>query len=306
MKKICGVIVSFMVMCVMVSTTPAQAEGPAFWRIKTPTNTIYIFGSVHVLEEKLKFTKQVKDAFKESENLVVEVDVRKIGPTQTNDNFYNRGGMMNLGWSLPDVLTPDLYYDVQVKASEYGLNMTMLNAMAPWAVADLLARLPSPAQMYQKNKISFKKGVDHHFITMAQRHGKPILELERFEDQYRINTTIPVAVQTDMIKSALHKINKPYLYKDHFKDMVDAWRTGDIEALEMRLWGSLKYEGKDLSEAIYNRMFVERNKNWIPVIESYLGQDEDYFIVAGAGHFVGPDGVITLLALRGHPIERID
>jgi uncharacterized protein YbaP (TraB family) len=51
------------------------------------------------------------------------------------------------------------------------------------------------------------------------------------------------------------------------------------------------------------RIYGQRNRNWIPRIEGYLRSGQTYFVV-GAGHMGGPDGLLSLLRTRGYKIEQ--
>ncbi len=57
--------------------------------------------------------------------------------------------------------------------------------------------------------------------------------------------------------------------------------------------------------SFYQRLVVDRNRNWIPKIERYLNGEETCFVVVGAGHMGGPEGVIALLKARGYRIEEL-
>jgi uncharacterized protein YbaP (TraB family) len=53
------------------------------------------------------------------------------------------------------------------------------------------------------------------------------------------------------------------------------------------------------------RLLDARNRKWIPKIESYLRSGQIYFVVAGAGHMGGPNGVLAFLRERGYKIEQL-
>jgi uncharacterized protein len=53
------------------------------------------------------------------------------------------------------------------------------------------------------------------------------------------------------------------------------------------------------------RLLVERNKNWIPHIETYLKSNQNHIVVVGAAHMVGEAGVINLLRKKGYTVEQL-
>ena len=82
--------------------------------------------------------------------------------------------------------------------------------------------------------------------------------------------------------------------------IIEAWKSGDADVLDTILLKSFKdYPG------VHKRLIVDRNKNWLPKIESLLGQKENVMIIVGAAHLVGKDGVIAVLKQRGYQVEQL-
>jgi uncharacterized protein YbaP (TraB family) len=53
------------------------------------------------------------------------------------------------------------------------------------------------------------------------------------------------------------------------------------------------------------RLIDDRNRNWIPKIEQLLRGRDTSFVVVGAAHMGGPNGLLALLKQRGYPIEQL-
>jgi uncharacterized protein len=77
--------------------------------------------------------------------------------------------------------------------------------------------------------------------------------------------------------------------------LVDAWRSGDMRALEKEF---LKERAQ--APALYDELLAKRNRKWLPHIESLLDRDQNYLVVVGTLHFVGQDGLLALLTRAGH------
>ncbi len=88
-------------------------------------------------------------------------------------------------------------------------------------------------------------------------------------------------------------------YVGSVKEMARAWAAADVDALERELLASF-----DQSRELYDRLLVERNRNWLPHVDTCLQQDAGCFIVVGAAHLVGPDGLPTLLAKKGYRVTQ--
>jgi uncharacterized protein YbaP (TraB family) len=75
-----------------------------------------------------------------------------------------------------------------------------------------------------------------------------------------------------------------------WKKMLTAWRRGDAETL-----ARLEEQSSSTVPSLRERLIATRNRNWIPKIEGYLHDRHTYFVVAGAAHMGGPNGVLTIL-----------
>jgi uncharacterized protein YbaP (TraB family) len=82
--------------------------------------------------------------------------------------------------------------------------------------------------------------------------------------------------------------------------MLNAWRRGDVDAI-----ARYSHEMERDLPSFAARLVVERNRNWIPKIEHYIRDRRTCFVVAGAAHMGGPDGVLALLRARGYRIEQL-
>ena len=50
---------------------------------------------------------------------------------------------------------------------------------------------------------------------------------------------------------------------------------------------------------------VERNNAWMPQIEALLTTEEVEFVLVGALHLVGDDGLLAQLSAKGYRVERL-
>ena len=57
--------------------------------------------------------------------------------------------------------------------------------------------------------------------------------------------------------------------------------------------------------AMGERLLGARNRAWVPKIEGYLRSGQSYFVVAGAAHMGGSEGLLALLQARSYKIEQL-
>jgi uncharacterized protein len=86
-----------------------------------------------------------------------------------------------------------------------------------------------------------------------------------------------------------------------FVSMIKYWRSGDIDSLNNLIIDSMK---KD-SPKMYQSILVDRNNNWIPKIEQYFATSEVEFVLVGAAHMIGEDGLINLLVKKGYKVTQL-
>ena len=81
---------------------------------------------------------------------------------------------------------------------------------------------------------------------------------------------------------------------------MEAWRRGDAEKLQHLMKASLA----DFP-AFADRILDARNRNWLPKIERDLRSGHTYFVIVGAAHLGGPNGLLALLRSHGYQIEQL-
>ncbi|PYR32174.1 MAG: TraB/GumN family protein, partial [Acidobacteria bacterium] len=55
---------------------------------------------------------------------------------------------------------------------------------------------------------------------------------------------------------------------------------------------------------MYQRLLVERNRNWLPKLEALFTRRGHAFVVVGAAHLVGPEGLLAMLKAKGYSVEQ--
>jgi uncharacterized protein YbaP (TraB family) len=141
------------------------------------------------------------------------------------------------------------------------------------------------------------QGLDKYFFDKAKLAKKEIVGLETIEYQLGFFDGMEMGTQELLL---LQTLNDLETLEGEFDEIVKSWATGDIEALERTLL-------KDFAEypEVYKRFVSERNRNWLPKIESLVGQRDNYLVIVGTLHLVGKEGVIELLKERGYSVEQL-
>jgi uncharacterized protein YbaP (TraB family) len=140
------------------------------------------------------------------------------------------------------------------------------------------------------------KGVDRYFFNRAKKDAKEIIPLESAEYQLKLFAQMDEREQESFLRQTLEDLE---VTETMASDMVNAWKSGDVEKLNSIMQMSFK-EHPDM----YDRFVLRRNENWISKIEDLINQDDNVFVIVGAGHLVGTKSLLDLLKVKGYKIEQ--
>jgi uncharacterized protein YbaP (TraB family) len=276
------------VLLLAFGTQAALARGESsVWVMQGKRNTVYLAGSVHALpKDHAEFPEQLERAYNAAQVIVLEVDLEDMDPLDAV-KFISTNGTLPADQSLQDVMGSDAYGRVAALAASLEVPESVIAKLEPWAAALILTQ-------FALNKTGFDAnlGIDMQITERARADGKPVEGLETVIDQLSVFDNRSFEEQTRFLLDSAD--DAPQLNED-LRKLIAAWRTGDLRALEREFQKERKK-----SPALYDALLGVRNRQWVPKIEALLEQDRDYLVVVGALHFVGRDGLLTLLKKEGH------
>ena len=86
--------------------------------------------------------------------------------------------------------------------------------------------------------------------------------------------------------------------------LMDSWRSGDEELMATLLLASVE-EYPDLAP-LYDVLITQRNVKMSNRIDSMIRAGGTHFVVVGALHVIGEEGIVATLTRRGFRAERIN
>jgi uncharacterized protein YbaP (TraB family) len=287
LRRLCALVA----IAVLVTAATAQAKTFA-WKATGKGGTIYLMGSIHVMSESFyPLNPALESAFKDSDLLVEEVDLAEMLDPMAQMKILTRG-MLPSNQSLDKVLTPATLALVQKATGDLGTAGGPLMRFKPWMLAITL-------QGMELMKAGFDPalGLDQHFFDKARESGKTVQGLETVDYQISRFDTMTLEQQDRMLAETLKELATETATVGK---LGNAWKTGDVPAIEQIALADLKSD-----PAMYQRLLVERNKNWMPRIEALFARPGRALVVVGAAHLVGPDGLLALRKARGYTVEQI-
>jgi uncharacterized protein YbaP (TraB family) len=270
---------------------PAHAQSPV-WKIEKDANLMYIGGTMHLLTARdYPLPSAFETAYQLSGRLVFETDLTKMKSPQFQQYMLAELSFSD-GRNLQQVLRADTYRSVAEFFTARGVPMASVENFKPGMVATMMA-------MVELQRLGLAGvGVDSYFNQRADKEQKAKGKLETAEEQISFIANMGVGREDEMLAYNLADLeNLPALWES----MNQAWRSGDMYALEEISASSLR---DDFPE-IYQALLVDRNNAWIPQIEAMSQTAEVEFVLVGALHLAGSDGLLAMLSRRGYKITQL-
>lgn len=270
---------------------PVVESAQILWKVQSPQNTIYLAGSIHVLQkDHYPLHHEFDDAFNASSRLIFEADLDGLSSPLAQMNMLRKGLYLN-GETLPTVLSPESYVTAKAGLAGLGQQIEDFHRLKPWMVATAVMAL-------ELQKLGFESayGVDRHFFKKAKAAGKDIQGLETVEFQLNLFDQLSPSIQEQFLLQTLEDLKN---LGTQVSDMVEAWKQGNVKKLETLLVGMGEYP--ELNQALV----INRNRDWLPHVEQALQEKEPVFIVVGALHLLGKEGLVEALKEKGYRVQQL-
>ena len=262
------------------------------WKVSRGPSVVYLVGSVHLLsKDYYPLSPALDKAFKECDLLVEELHLGQMAQVESQMTILMKG-MLPAGQTLDKVVSPATFRLVSERVKSLGLPIEPLTRFKPWALALTLLGLE-----WQAAGLDADLGLDKHFYDQAVAAGKEVQGLETIEFQISRFDDMSMEEQDRMLASTLAELETE---KASVTTLANAWKAGDAPTVERIVLQDLRKE-----PGMYQRLLVDRNKDWLPKIEALSSRKGRSFVVVGAAHLVGPDGLLAMLKAKGYTIEQL-
>ncbi len=275
------------------SETTAEGGRGFLWEVKHGDTTVDLVGSMHIADDSFyPLRKEYQQAFEKADYLGVEIDISNVSEAQQQQSL--KLGMYQDGSTLRDHIAPATYTRLGKVLEQAGMKPDALDAFKPWMVELTLVNLQAAQSGYAASA-----GVDLYFLKQAAERKLPVIELETFDSQLNMLNGFSSKLQEQNLNAALDSMGQ-HDQAITLKEMADMWKSGNDEQL-------LELTNNMAPDPEYRQaMLTDRNIGMADKIDQYLqqGGGKHYFIVVGAAHYLGQDGIIQLLENKGYTITR--
>ena len=273
---------------------PAAAQAPRnfIWKISNGTGSLYLVGSVHLLtKDYYPLSSALESGFKDSDLLIEEADLGELDAPESQFRLLTRG-MLPASQTLDKVISPATYALVAKRVGDLGMPIEPLKRFKPWMLALTLVQVE-----WQKAGFDGSLGLDKHFYDRARQDGKTVQGLETLEYQVSLFDGMTFEEQDRMLADSLKDAAAELA---NVKKLVDAWKAGDVAGVERLMLNDMKDD-----PVLYERLLVARNRQWVPKLDALLSRRGRAFVVVGAAHLVGPDGLLAMFRAKGYRVDQL-
>jgi uncharacterized protein len=267
----------------------AGAATGCVWKVTAPNGSVlYLAGSWHALRKSDYPLPACYDrAFDASNRLAYEIKPREL---DKSSSVLDRVGSYPKGDNLKNHVDPRTYAYLKRFFGLLGVSEATFSRYRPWYLS---MALESP----NSHGLAFELGVERFFHRRAEATSKPIEGLESGSEHAAVFSGLSEKGSEALLLITFIPAEKG---TPTFNQMMSAWRRGDAEYLA----SATRREFGDFP-AMATRLLDERNHRWIPKIEGYLASGKTYFVVVGAAHMGGSNGVLALLRGKGYKVEQL-
>ncbi len=270
----------------------ATANAASVWKVSNGHSELYLGGTLHLLSQSdYPLPPEYDEAYAAADALVFETDIATVESPEFVSQMMSKL-MYSDGRTLADDLNPDTLLQLKNFVGRYGLTFAQLQMFKPTIVSLTL-------NVMELQRLGLReKGVDSHFFMKGRQGNKRIAWLETPLEQIDFIVGMGAGKEDQLVKYTLRDLeNVPTMLKQLRAD----WLAGDMSALNEHVLIDFKQNFPD----IYTNLIVLRNNNWMPKIVQYMNTPEVEFVLVGATHMAGDDGLLAQLKEAGYTVTKL-
>lgn len=264
------------------------------WKVTKGEGYFYIGGTIHVLSEgDYPLPKAFRQAYSDADEIVFETEMDKLNAPEQQAKF-----MEALTYSDKRTLASELNAKNYQKLENYLTSRTIpivnFSAFQPWGVSIVITMME-----YQRLGMKAELGVDAYFNQLALSDNKKRSGLETVDQQLTAIKSMGDIDPNEVIEYTLRDIDR---LPEFIKIMKQSWLHGDLEALSKSV---VVMQMKNDTPAMYKAILTDRNNNWMKSLPSFVENESVEFVLVGAMHLAGEEGLLHQLKVQGFKVELL-
>jgi uncharacterized protein YbaP (TraB family) len=269
----------------------SQAE-TSVWKVSKGQETVYIGGTVHLLRSTdFPLPGEFDIAYHNSDRIFFETDMTALSDPSTQQKLAI-AMIAEPGHTVDKLLTPETLEQLADAAAKRGLD---LNALMPFKASMIMMILE--VSELQRMGLTVE-GVDAYFNERAIQDAMPTDELETLAVQLEFLSRMGEGNEEEFVQLSLRDLDK---LEGLYDEIILAWRNGDRKQLGALFISDMK---QDFPE-VYGQLLAQRNSNWLPIIHNMFEEPGTEYVLVGAAHLIGPDGLLQRLEKQGYEVAQV-
>jgi uncharacterized protein YbaP (TraB family) len=275
--------------------TPAQAPAapaapaveplarPFFWEVSRNGAVSHFLGTIHAQFQLAHQPAAVTQRLDAARAVVIEADVTSLSIMEVMQK-----ATLPPEQSLRTMLGEERWRKL-VDAAGKVMPAPALERMQPWFAGLLVSlgdlALTDPSQV-----------MDMQIFLRARKNNQRVVFLEEAGEQLKILS------ESGDLETLAEMLDELPEVRGKLDDMIAAYGRGDLEALSA---ATLDPEEMRERPELYEKLLYQRNRAWMETLQPLLAEG-GVFVAVGAGHFVGEQGLLSLLRTAGYEIRRVE
>lgn len=293
MKKILGIL--------LFTSLALTAQAQLLWKVSGNglTKPSYIIGTHHLAPFSiLDSIKGWRPAFASTEQVYGELVMKETQSSAAMQTLQQKM-MTGSDTTFQSLFSPQEYAMIHSTTQEnLKFDLTMMPKLRP---SFLLNHLIIALYMKQVGGFNPQEQLDTYFQTVAAAENKKVGGLETLDFQFNLlfNGT-SLKRQAQLLLCQLNNLDKVI---DQLKELTSAYMKQDLDALFQL---SEKREGNqcDPLPGEMEATLDNRNKAWAEKLPAIM-KEAPTFVVVGALHLPGENGLLKLLKKQGYTVESV-
>ena len=276
---------------------PVPAD-PLFWRAHSAGGAeLHLLGSMHFGPASgWHLPAAVEDAFEAADAVVVEVDLRQ-GDSPEVQALAVRYGVLPPGQSIDQHVSPETLALLADWAARRGIPVEQLAALRPWMIGMAVA-----LDAMSGVGLVRETGIEQHFMDRVG--DRAVIELETAAGQLSMFTELSPEVQDLALRDTLEQEHDA---EGALLRLAEAWRRGNGAAIEAETVAATgRYPAlAAMDDVLLTRRNRDMADRLAALSSSPAHAGDRVFVMVGAAHFLGDDGIVALLRAKGIETEQL-
>jgi len=276
---------------ILVIATSLFAES-FVWKIQKGDSSIYLGGTIHLLRSSdYPLPQEFEKAYKLSDTLVFETNIGTLATAEFQQSMLTQMFYLD-GSKLQDHLSEKASKALRTYAQKNNFNLDLIQHMKATMVAITLSQ-------QELTKLgATQNGVDSYFYQRSVQDQKQTEYFETIEEQFNIIFSLDQENESGFLLYTLESLDE---MKRVYTSFIKLWKKGKERQLTKLFIDDLKNQ----TPKLYSNLLVKRNQAWFPRIQNYFQTKEIEFVLVGAAHLLGEDGLLQMLRDNGYKVTKL-